>query len=240
MKFSIVVPAYNEERLLPATLAAIRHAAREFESGHDWELVVCDNNSSDRTAEIARAAGARVVFEPHNQIGRARNTGAAAATGDWLIFVDADSTPGPGLFRDVRAAAESGRCIAGGSTIAVDSPVLSFRLAVATWNATSRIGRWAAGSFIFCEAAAFRGLGGFSEELYAAEELEFFRRVKRRGRAQGKHVVILHRHPLRTSDRKVHLYTWREHFAVLGRALARPKATLGSAAHCRTWYDGRR
>ena len=65
--------------------------------GWGVELIVCDNNSTDRTAEIARNAGARVVFEPVNQIARARNRGAAAATGDWLIFVDADSHPSAGL-----------------------------------------------------------------------------------------------------------------------------------------------
>ena len=62
---------------------------------------MCDNNSKDRTAEIARAAGARVVFEPVNQIARARNAGAAAATGIWLVFVDADSHPSAALFDEV-------------------------------------------------------------------------------------------------------------------------------------------
>ncbi len=81
MRISVVVPAFNEERLLGATLEAIRTAARAFDDRGGWELIVCDNNSTDRTAGIARAAGARVVFEPHNQISRARNRGAAAASG---------------------------------------------------------------------------------------------------------------------------------------------------------------
>src|SRR5690606_31223532 len=94
LKLSVVVPAYNEERLLGASLAAIREGLAAFEAaGWEAELVVCDNNSTDRTAEIARAAGARVVFEPINQISRARNTGARAGSGDWLLFVDADSFP---------------------------------------------------------------------------------------------------------------------------------------------------
>ena len=53
---------------------------------------------------MAAATGATVVFEPVNQIARARNTGAAAATGDWLIFVDADSRPSAELFADVQEA----------------------------------------------------------------------------------------------------------------------------------------
>jgi len=78
---SVVVPAFNEERLLAATLDSIKAAAQAFDGSGGWELIVCDNNSTDRTAGIAHAAGARVVFEPHNQISRARNRGAAAAAG---------------------------------------------------------------------------------------------------------------------------------------------------------------
>src|SRR6266705_1874053 len=96
MKISVVVPAFNEERLLPGSLGSIRAAMEGFDRlGWTSELIVCDNNSTDRTAEIAKGAGAQVVFEPVNQIGRARNTGAARAGGDWIFF----ATPGRGLSR---------------------------------------------------------------------------------------------------------------------------------------------
>jgi glycosyltransferase involved in cell wall biosynthesis len=238
LKLSIVVPAFNEERLLPGTLQSIRVAAAALE-GWAWELVVCDNNSTDRTAEIARAAGAQVVFEPHNQISRARNRGAQAAQGEWLLFIDADSSPGAGLFAELRKSIESGKVLAGGSTVAaVGSP--GFRLAIRGWNAISRLTRWAAGSFIFCKSDAFSSLGGFSEELYASEELELFVRLKRLARARGKRIVILHRHPLVTSDRKLRLYGWRELFGVFGRFLLHPHKSLRNAAACSPWYDGRR
>ena len=157
MKISIVVPAFNEEKLLQATLRSIRAATAAFEA-RAWalELIVCDNNSTDRTAEIARAAGAIVVFEPVNQIARARNTGAARASGDWLLFVDADSLPARELFEDVAAAIAGGRCVAGGATVVIETDRASARMFVGIWNALSRICRWAAGSFIFCEARAFR------------------------------------------------------------------------------------
>ena len=59
MKLSIIVPAFNEEKLLPATLGAIRQAASAVEQvGWSWELIVCDNNSTDRTAAVAREASA--------------------------------------------------------------------------------------------------------------------------------------------------------------------------------------
>ncbi len=239
MRLSIIVPAFNEERLLGATLASIRAAAKVFEAPWAWELIVCDNNSTDRTAEIARAAGARVVFEPHNQISRARNHGAAAANGEWLLFVDADSSPSSGLFLDLKAAIDGGGCVAGGSTVAPEgSP--GFRVAIRAWNVISRVTRWAAGSFIFCERTAFSELQGFSEELYASEELELFRRLKRFARARGKKIFILHRHPLLTSDRKLRLYGWGELLRFLGKFLLHPHRSLRSASACRPWYDGRR
>jgi len=156
MKLSIVVPAFNEERLLAASLASIRAAAQAFEGAWAWEIIVCDNNSTDRTAEIARATGAQVVFEPHNQISRARNTGARAATGDWLLFVDADSTPSRELFAELREAIDSGRVLGGGATIRVETPEWYARAAVGFWNAISRSLHWAAGAFVYSETAAFR------------------------------------------------------------------------------------
>lgn len=240
MKASVVVPAFNEERLLPESLAAIGTATRAFtDAGWSTELIVCDNNSTDRTAEIARAAGATVVFEPHNQIARARNRGAGAARGEWLVFVDADSYPDAELFGDVVREAAAG-CIGGGATVAVDIDDAVARAWVGAWNRLSRTLKWAAGSFIFCEAAAFRELGGFSEDFYAGEEIEFSRRLKRLARRRGQRMVILHRNPLRTSERKARLYTLREHLAFMLKTLLLGGRNLRSRNACHLWYDGRR
>ena len=241
MKASVVVPAFNEERLLAGSLAAIRQAMRAFdEAGWASELIVCDNNSSDRTAEIARAAGATVVFEPVNQIARARNAGAARASGDWLVFVDADSYPDKQLFSEMLQNIRGGRCLGGGATVRFEIEDFLVRASLALWNAVSRTARWAAGSFIFCEAAAFRSLGGFSGALYAGEEIDLSRRLKRLARRRGRRVVILHRHPLRTSDRKARLYTKREHFSFMLKTLLLGGRTLRDRDACRVWYDGRR
>jgi glycosyltransferase involved in cell wall biosynthesis len=241
VKLSIVVPAFNEERLLAGSLAAIRDALRAFEEA-DWatELIVCDNNSTDRTAEIACNAGAMVVFEPVNQIARARNAGAAHATGDWLLFVDADSYPDRDLMNEALEAIRGGRCLAGGATIAFETGDLLVRCWIAAWNFMSRHARLAAGSFVFCETAAFRELGGFSQALYAGEELDLFRRLKRLARERRREIVILRRHPLRTSDRKAKLYTKREFFWFMLKTALLGGRTLRSRASCYAWYDGRR
>jgi glycosyltransferase involved in cell wall biosynthesis len=242
LKVSVVIPAFNEEALLADSLHSVRAAMKVFdELGWTSELIVCDNNSTDRTASIAHAAGATVCAEPVNQIGRARNTGAAHATGDWLVFVDADSYPSASLFADVAGAIRAGGCLAGGSTVRLTG---NHRRVVnwltSAWNALSRITRWAPGSFIFCEAAAFQGMGGFSQELYAGEEIDLFRRFKRLARRRGRTIVILHEHPLQTSDRKVHLYTMRELLSFLATTLLSRGRTLRSSQKCFAWYDGRR
>jgi glycosyltransferase involved in cell wall biosynthesis len=240
MKISVVVPAFNEERLLPGSLASIRAAMAGLDRlGWTSELIVCDNNSTDRTAEVARGAGAQIVFEPVNQIARARNTGAARALGDWIFFVDADSTPTEKLFLEAADAIRAG-CLAGGSTVAYEDPPPGVALAAGIWNAVSRINKWAAGSFIFCEAAAFREAGGFSEELYASEEIDLFRRLKRLARREKRTIVILHRHPLRTSDRKLRLYGWGDHFRFVAKTVASRGRTLRNRKDCFAWYDGRR
>ena len=242
MKISVVVPAFNEERLLAGSLSSIRAAMEGFtRSGWESELIVCDNNSTDRTAEIARGAGAQVVFEPVNRISRARNAGAARAGGDWIFFVDADSNPSVELFLEAAESIRAG-CLAGGSTVTFEDPPAALLTGIWTglWNATSRIGRWAAGSFIFCEAAAFRETGGFSEELYAAEEIDLFQRLKRLARRDRRTIVILHRHPVRTSDRKLRLYGWRELFQFMVRTVVSRGRTLRSREDCFAWYDGRR
>lgn len=240
MKISIVIPAFNEEQLLGRSLGKIKLAAGAFEQ-REWEteLIVCDNNSTDRTAVIARAAGATVVFEPINQIARARNRGAAAATGDWLLFVDADSEPAAELFADVAEEISSGNCLAGGATVKMDTRHPLACVTLAGWNCASRLFKLAAGSFIFCETRTFRKIGGFNEELFASEELDLSQRLKKAAGEANKQMVILSKHPLQTSARRLHLTSWRTHLRLLFR-VALDRRALRSREACNLWYDGRR
>jgi glycosyltransferase involved in cell wall biosynthesis len=240
-KVSIIIPAFNEALLIAETLRSIRAATPAFaRRGWETELIVCDNNSSDATAELAHNGGATVVFEPVNQIARARNTGAAAAAGDWLIFVDADSQPSAELFNDVAEQIAAGRCLAGGCTVRLESGYFVSSLLIRLWNAISRTFHLMAGSFIFCEAAAFRRVGGFPNELYAGEEIELSKRLKKLARETGRRIVILRRHPLLTSARKMRLYTAGEHARFFLRTVLARGRNLDSREACHLWYDGRR
>lgn len=86
MQNTLIIPAWNEEAFLPATLDSVNSS--KTACSYRGSLVAVDNNSADTTAEDARAAGARVVFEPINQIARARNRGASVAETDALDVLD--------------------------------------------------------------------------------------------------------------------------------------------------------
>src|SRR3712207_6473552 len=103
---SFIVPAHNEERLLGPTLEAIQSAAAQLRIRH--ELIVVDDASTDRTAEIARGHGARVVAVDVRQIARVRNAGARACSGSILIFVDADTVISGDVVKASLSALERG------------------------------------------------------------------------------------------------------------------------------------
>ncbi|MEO7599472.1 MAG: glycosyltransferase [Opitutus sp.] len=239
---SVVIPAFNEEKLLAASIQALTLAAQSFtDAGLEWELVVCDNNSTDRTAEIARAAGATVVFEAINQIGRARNTGAAAASGRWLLFIDADCHPSRALLADAAVVTRRSDVLLAGATVKLDDASLASRFACGVWNTASRVRRLVAGSFILVRADAFREVGGFDLKFFAGEELDFALRLQKLvGRRDRQRTVILHRHPLVTSARKLKLYGKGEMGRFLLKSILRPLKTTASREDCAMWYDGRR
>jgi glycosyltransferase involved in cell wall biosynthesis len=193
---SFVVPAYNEEKYLGATLASIHEAGRAL--GEAYEVVVANDSSADRTVAVAKEGGARVIDVVKRQIAGARNAGARAAAGEILVFVDADTHVSAALVKEAVAALRSG-AVGGGARVAFHQPVpwwVHAFMAVFT-PLYFGLGRWAAGCFVFCTRAAFDAAGGFDEGTYAGEEIHFSRALKHVGR-----FVIL-RERVATSPRKV-------------------------------------
>jgi hypothetical protein len=131
--------------------------------------------------------------------------------------------------------------LGGGSTVELEPGTPRYARSVCGfWNLWSRLVRWAAGSCVWVEASAFREAGGFGTEYYAGEEVFLSRRLKAIARRRGRRFVILADHPLRTSSRKLKLYTVTE----TARFFFRMLFTAGHAAkrpeNCDIWYDGRR
>lgn len=199
--YSIVIPAYNEQHQLARTLPAIRAAMVEVEQA--GELIVVDNHSSDATAEVARNHGAQVVFEPVNQIAKARNAGAAAAQSQALIFIDADTTPDGELIQQAVTLMLEDQAIGGGGIVEMDTPVpWSVRLVLGFWNTVSRVFRLSAGCFFFCQRDGFEAAGGFPESVYASEEIWLGRKLRKLGRQQCKPMTIIRTPTVKTSARK--------------------------------------
>lgn len=232
--YSIIIPAYNEEAYLSGALESV-HAATDAMPG-TAEIVVVDNNSSDRTADIARAMGARVVYEPVNQIARARNAGARAASGRHLIFLDADTTISAALLAKALRNLASGRIVGGGTLVAFDRYLdPSAQKALDLWNGFSRRLNIAAGCFIYCERAAFEAIGGFSQRVYASEEIWFSLRMQLWARRQGKRFEIIQCRPAITSDRKLDWFS-PAHLLVSSLILTLFPFALFSRRLCHIWY----
>ena len=241
MKLSVIVPAYNEakwiQRCLSRVFAGLQANARP---GLSSEIIVVDNNSTDGTGELARAAGTRVVFEPVNQIARARNAGAASASGDWLLFFDADTVLPAETLADVLSTMQRGRHLGGGTTVAFDEAPVWAKLPIAVGNLLMRTCKVTPGCLIFCRTDAFREIGGFNEKLFAAEDADFGYAMRRLARLRGLATVILRKHPPITSSRKLRLYTKFEILGLLFRFLHSPRTTLRNKKGLQIFYDGRR
>ena len=202
---------------------------------HEGQLIVVDNNSSDATAQIARDHGATVVYEPVNQIARARNRGAEAAEGEALIFLDADSQCTSFLLGHVLDLLGAGKTVGGGSTIAPDRPLRgAAHRGLNLWNQIALQGRLAAGCFVYCRKDAFLDVGGFNARVYAGEEIFLSRALKRWGRQRhmGFHIATVS--PVITSVRKLDWYSPAQ--IVSQAVLVLIPGAVYSKRFCKTWY----
>jgi len=229
---SFVVPAYNEARLLGRTLASIHDAVRPFTEA--YELIVVDDGSTDETAAIAAGHGARVIPVHYRQIARTRNAGARAASGDTLIFVDADTTVTTPTIRATLDALAGG-AIGGGANVEFDGELAVWaRLILPLVRALLRTGRLAAGCYVFCTRSAFDRAGGFDEHLFASEEIAFSLALQRHGR------VVIVTEPVLTSGRKLRVGSGGDVLRLCVGLARHGFAIVRSREHLAVWYDGRR
>jgi glycosyltransferase involved in cell wall biosynthesis len=229
---SFIVPAYNEEHELPATLRAIRAAADA--SGERYEIVVANDDSSDRTAEIAEAAGARVRHVHLRQIAAVRNAGACVARGDVFFFVDADTQITP---RHVAAALEALAFgyIGGSARIAMDAQVpLWARVFVAVFSFFYFGSNLGVGAFLFMRRESFESVGGFDEQYFAGEEVYLTIALKKLGRFTILSELIT------TSARKVRMHSPWQVLMTWARLLLGGPGVLRRRDALAFWYDGKR
>ena len=242
MRLSVIVPAFNEEKCLqqylPRSIESLKQHQQQIGA---WEIIVCDNNSTDNTAAIAESLGAKVIHEPINQIARARNTGASIASGEWLLFVDADSCLSPELVENFATYLPNKSYAVLGSTIRVIDGKWWYRWSFA-WaiNTIIRLFNLAAGTCILVRKDLFEKVGGFPTTLFVFEELEFTKQVKREARRQGLKFKLITNTPCLTSGRKGDLYGFwsivRTGFYLMLSPFKSPTQRKGLTI----WYDGKR
>jgi glycosyltransferase involved in cell wall biosynthesis len=190
-RISLVVPAYNEAKLLPRLLDTVDAAREGFRHrAESVEIIVADNLSTDATATIARERGCTLVTEAKRCIGAVRNRGAAAARGELLAFVDADARLHHDTFNAIDAAMASGRFVAGATGVRMErwSPgIVAAWIMVVPWVMLLRMDT----GVVFCRADDFRAVGGYNEERLYGEDVQFLWDLRRLGRPRGQRLVRL-------------------------------------------------
>lgn len=234
-RISVLIPAYNEWNLISSTIDSVNHSFKAL-SWQSYEILVCDNNSTDQTSDIARAKGTKIIFEPHNQIAKARNTAAQHAQGEWLIFLDADSWLNSEVLKLAIQKLESRQVCGGGALLKFDGKVgWAANVMSVIWNwASPKLGL-AGGAFLFCLRDAWLEVNGFDEKLYAAEDVSFSKRLKKWGRQKGMKFIIITDAAITTSSRKL---DWHGQWSiVLHLILLVLPGALKSRKRTKLWYE---
>jgi len=236
--YSIIIPSYNEETFLPQTIQSVQTCIGQFPH-LQGEIIVVDNNSSDRTAEVAGLLGCKVISEPVNQISRARNAGGRAARGKYLFFLDADTLLPANTFMEAYQSLSRGEAGAGGAMLRFDADhrrLIAGILLPKLWNLFSRTFGYFAGCFVFCRKDLFISCGGFPETHYAGEEILFRKRIKKQCSETGFKLMVLDRHHVTSSARKLLWYGDLSMIKLLLPTLLLP-FVLQNKKFCRFWYD---
>jgi len=236
-QYALIIPAWNEAAFIESCIASAQAAMNSVP--FSGQLIVVDNNSTDDTAQLANNAGASVVFEPVNQIARARNAGASAAraaNASMLVFIDADTHINASVLLTALEALQSNQVVGGGANIRGDRVTgTTVRLTIKFWNWSSRKFKLAAGCFVFARADAFESVGGFEQQRYAGEELALSRSLRRWGKAHDMQFHIISEHTVETSLRKLDWYTQTQLFKQFLVAIL--PGALGSKRLMHLWYD---
>jgi len=217
---SLVIPAYNEERFLPGLLDSVDAAAAAYRAdGGAVEVIVADNGSTDGTARIAAARGCRVVPAVPRTIAAVRNSGARAARGEILAFVDADARLHPRTFHELSRLLADERVMGGSTGVRLDR--WSLGLAV-TW-AIFLVLVWVTGfdtGVVFCRRDDFDAVGGYDETLRFAEDVAFLYALWRLGRRTRRRLVRARRVKAIASTRKFDDHGDWHYFGLLWHGIA--------------------
>jgi glycosyltransferase involved in cell wall biosynthesis len=218
MRFSVIIPAYNEERYLPRLLNSINVARANYSGGDDEiEVIVADNDSTDRTSEVATAHGARVVHVAKRRIGAARNGGARIAGGEILCFIDADFSIHPQTFEGINEVMTTGHYVWGATSAIPDRWSLPLFFTYCVCMSIVWITRLDTG-LSFCRREDFEEVGGYDEARLYAEDVKFPLALRRLGRKHGQRLVRIPRFRAVMSTRKFDQFGDWHYFGMMAHA----------------------
>jgi glycosyltransferase involved in cell wall biosynthesis len=201
---SVIIPAFNEADYIPDTLDRLAEAGRHFMALVDGaiQIIVVDNASTDRTAELAESAGTTVIHEPVHNIARARNAGAAVASHDVLVFLDADTLVPPGLLLRINQVMADPMCVGGAVDFFHQADRLLIQAYLKFWRVLGLLGGMAQGACQFCRRRTFHELRGYDESWYMGEDVDFYWRLRRLARQQGRRTFYIRDLQLKSSPRR--------------------------------------
>jgi len=198
MKFSIIIPARNEERFLGACLDSIRAAAGSYPG--EVEVVVVLNRCTDGTERIAREHGAKVISDEARNLAHLRNAGARASSGEILVTIDADSTMTPNMLTEIDRKLRSGKYIGGG--VPIHPERFSLGLLASGLLILSFLPPGISAGLFWCLRSVFEAIGGFDESRVVGEDVDFAIRLKAYGKKRKQRFGTLWKTHITTSCRK--------------------------------------
>jgi glycosyltransferase involved in cell wall biosynthesis len=213
-----------------------------YSGGRDAiEVIVANNQSTDRTAEVATAHGARVVDVEKRCIAAARNAAGHVANGDILCFIDADSAVHPQTFDTIEKAIESGRYVAGSTGLRLERTSLGLVVTYCLGASLVLLTRLDAG-VIFCRREDFEAVGGYDESFRYAEDLLFLLALRKLGKTRGQRLTRLPKIKALGCTRKFDQFGDWHYFGLLVHAI---KSLITGNWHDeklanRYWYDSGR
>jgi glycosyltransferase involved in cell wall biosynthesis len=199
-RISVIIPTLNEERFIARCLKALRN-----QTFKEFEMIVGDSYSVDRTIKIAKQFKARVRLTQRRGPAAGRNEGAKVARGEILVFIDADTIASQNLLEEVFKAFQDPSIVAGTTKILALEEGLIDRIAFSLYNLLVKILAKLSSRLLclvgiccFYRKNVFLKEGGFDEKLHLNEDTDLTQRIKRYGK-----VIFIKNSLVRTSLRRV-------------------------------------
>ena len=196
--FSVIIPAHNEEKYVERCISSVRRAANYY--GGKTEIIVVCNRCTDRTAQLAEAKGARVLFNDERCIAEVRNTGIFSASGDIIVTIDCDNLMTKGTLKEIAYLMSTGLYIGGGAPVCFERHSLPLLLNEKLCALGFRLTGLYCGIF-WAEKKTFEAIGGFAEKK-AMEDVYTAARLKKYGKRTGRFYTSLRKNHLINSTRK--------------------------------------